>query len=130
MNEIHKFLAGLSLVESTAEVTRCGDAVLFLYTTHLHAHMACLDNNHHTQGLQGLLDALFDLQRHTLLHLQAMAVDIDYAGYLGESGDVTVGDVCHVYLAVEGQHVVFTKREEINVFDDDHLAGHPCRSLV
>ena len=109
------------MVEGSAEVAGGGDAVLFFHATHLHAHVTGFDNNHDTQGFQGLLDGFLDLKGHALLHLQAMTVDVDYTGYLGESGDVAVGDVGHVYLTIEGQHVVFAEREEVDVLNDDHL---------
>ena len=34
---------------------------------------------------------------------------------------VTVRNVRHVHLAVEGQHVVLAHREEVDVFHDHHL---------
>ena len=83
--------------------------------------MAGFDDDHHAQGLERLLDAVFDLLRHTLLHLKAVGVDIDYAGYLRQSGDVAVRDVGHVGLAVEGQHVVLAEGEKVDILDDDHL---------
>jgi hypothetical protein len=82
VNQVHKLLTGLSLVEGTTEVAGGGDAVLFLYATHLHTHVACLYDDHHAEGMEGLFDALLDLQRHAFLHLQTVTVDVDYAGYL------------------------------------------------
>ena len=81
MNQVHKLLTGFCLVEGTTEVASSGDTVLFLYTTHLHTHVTCLDDDHHAQWMEGLFDTLLDLQRHALLHLQTMTVDVDYTGY-------------------------------------------------
>ena len=83
--------------------------------------MTGFDHYHHAQGLECLLDAFLDLKRHALLHLQTVAVDIDYAGNFREPRDVAVGDIGHMHLAVKGYHVVFAEREEIDVFDDNHL---------
>ena len=35
--QVHELLAGLCLIESTAEIGRCCNRVLFLHATHLHA---------------------------------------------------------------------------------------------
>ena len=102
-------MPGLGLVEGTAEVTGSGDGVLFLDATHLHAHVTGLDNHHHPQGLECLLDAVLDLLGHTLLNLQTVGIDINYTCDLRQAGNVTVGDIGYVSLAVEGQHVVFTE---------------------
>ena len=50
-----------------------------------------------------------------------MAEDVDHAGNLAQTRDITVGNVGHMHLAVEGQHVVLAHREEVNVLHDDHL---------
>ena len=71
--------------------------------------------------MQCLLDALLDLQRHTFLNLQAMGKDVHHTGNLRESRDVAVGNVCHMSLSVERQHVVFAEREKVDVLDNDHL---------
>ena len=121
VQQVHELLTGLGLVEGSTELAGGGDAVLFLHTAHLHAHVACFDHNHHSEGVEGLLDALLDLERHALLDLQAVGIYVDNAGYLAEPGDVSVGNVGHMSLAVEGQHVVFAEGEEVDVLDDDHL---------
>ena len=94
---------------------------MLLHTAHLHTHVSSLNNYHHTQRFECLLDTFFDLECHTLLYLESVAVNIHHTGYLGESCDVAVGDIGHVYLAVEGNHVVFAEREEVDVLNDDHL---------
>ena len=45
--EVHKLLTGLSLIKGTAEVACCSNAILFLHTAHLHAHVFGLDHHHH-----------------------------------------------------------------------------------
>lgn len=82
MNEVHEFLPGLRLIEGTREVAGGSNTVLSLHATHLHAHMAGLDNHHYAEGFECLLNALLDLERHPFLYLQTMAVDIDHTGYL------------------------------------------------
>ena len=96
----------LSLVESAAEVTRGSDGGLFLHSSHLHAHVLCLDHDHHTERMEGVLYAVLYLLRQTLLHLKSMTVDINHPCYLREACDVSVRYVCHMHLAVERQHVM------------------------
>ena len=121
-NESEELFAGLGLVEGTAEVAGRGDAALLLHAAHLHAHVLCLDDDHDAERLKGFLDALAYLLRHALLYLQAVGEAIYHAGYLAQSGHMSVGDVGHVHFAVEGQHVVFAEGIEIDVPHDDHLA--------
>ena len=71
--------------------------------------------------MERVLYTVFYLLGEPLLYLQAVAVDVDHACHFGESGDVAVGDVGHMSLAVEGNHVVLAHREEVDVFDNDHL---------
>ena len=51
MQKIHKLLACFCLVEGTAELTGRRDAILFLYATHLHTHVAGFNDNHHAEGV-------------------------------------------------------------------------------
>ena len=92
--------------------------------------MLGLYDYHHTLRLEGFLYAVLDLLCEALLHLKTMAVDVHHAGYLAQSCDVSVGDVCHVSLAVEWQHVVFAHREEVNVLDDNHLVVFLSKKCV
>ena len=127
--EVHEFLPGVERVEYTTIVACCRDAVLLFHTSHLHAHMLGFYDYHHALRFEGFLYAVLDLLCEALLHLKTMAVDVHHAGYLAQSCDVSVGDVCHVSLAIEWQHVVFAHREEVDVLDDDHLVvflGKEC----
>ena len=84
--------------------------------------MLSFDNHHYAKRLEGFLDAVAYLLRHAFLYLETVREAIHYAGYLAQACYLSVGDVCHVYLAIEGQHVVFAKGIEIDVSHDDHLA--------
>ena len=94
----------------------------FLHSTHLHTEVLGFDNDHHSKRVEGVLDAVFDLRGHTLLHLQTAGEDVHYTGYLAQARDFTVRDICHMGFAEERQHVVLTEGIEINVFDYHHLA--------
>ena len=109
MYKVHEFLSRLGLVKGAAEVAGGGDGVLLLDTSHLHAHMLGLYHDHHTKRLQGVLDTVLDLLCHALLHLQTVGIDIHHACYLRKTGDVAVGDICHMCLAIEGQHVMLAE---------------------
>ena len=78
LDQIHKLLARLSLLEKACEIRGSRQGILFLHATHLHTHMLRLDHDHHAQRVQGPLDAILDLHRHTLLFLEAAGEDIHY----------------------------------------------------
>ena len=80
-----------------------GNGVLFSTPAHLHAHVFGFHNNHNPQRIQRLLNTLFYLESHTFLHLQAVRENIHYAGYLAQSGNVAVRNICHMCLSVEGK---------------------------
>ena len=101
MYEVHEFLSCLCLFEGSAEVTCRSDGVLFLHTSHLHAHVFCLHDDDDPLWMKSLVDAVLYLLRHSLLHLQAMAEDIHDTCYLAQSCDVAVRYVGYMHLAVE-----------------------------
>ena len=78
----HEFLPGGEVIEHTAEVARGGDGVLFLHTSHLHAHVFGLDYDHDALRFERLLNAVLDLLGQSFLHLKAMTEDVYHAGYL------------------------------------------------
>ena len=57
------------VVEGSDVVHGNGVGILFGYTSHLHAEVACLYNDHHTKRVEGFLDAFGYLFGHTLLNL-------------------------------------------------------------
>ncbi len=121
-DEGHELLARAVVGEEDArEGRRGGGRLLLLDAAHAHAHVAGFDDHGHAHGLERFLDAVADLHRQPLLHLQAPGETLDYAGDLRESGDAPVGDVGHVGLAVERQHVVLAERVELDVLDQHHL---------
>ena len=71
--------------------------------------MTSLYDNHDTQWTKGLLDTFLDLERHTLLYLQAVRVDVYHTGYLGKTSDIAIGDISDMHLPIERYHVVFAK---------------------
>ena len=119
--KVHEFLPGLGLVKRTAEVAGRRNAVLLFHPAHLHAHVLSLNDDHNTEWMKGLLDAFLDLQCHALLHLQAVAIDIDDTGNLGKPRDIAIWDISHMDFAIERQHVVLAKRKEVYILNDDHL---------
>ena len=80
--------------------------------------------------MECLLYALANLLCQSFLHLQPMAVDVNDAGNLAQSRDVTVGNIGHMCLPIERYHVVFAEREEINVLHDHHLVVFLCKQRI
>ena len=68
-----------------------------------------------------MLYAIFYLTCHAFLYLQAMGKDVYDPRYLAQTGNITIGDVGHVGLAIERQDMMLAKREEIDVLYNDHL---------
>lgn len=59
MDEVHELLTGLCLFEGTAEIAGCGDGVLLLHASHLHAHVFSLNHHDYALWMQSLVDAVF-----------------------------------------------------------------------
>ena len=78
MQQVHELLACLCLVEGAAEVARGGDGCLLLHPAHLHAHVFCLYHYHHSEWMEGVLDAVLYLLCQTLLYLKSMTVDVNH----------------------------------------------------
>ena len=112
LDKVHKLLPRLCLIESTGEIGSCGDGILFLYASHLHAHVLGLDHHHYTQRIERLLNAFLNLQRHALLHLKPVREDVYHTGNLAQPRDVAVRNISHVRFAIERQHVVLAQGEE------------------
>ena len=75
------------------------------------------------RGSSTLSHRVGDLRRHALLHLQPVGEGVDQTGQLRQPGDpaVVTGNVAHVGLAHEGDHVVLAQRGEGDVAHEDHL---------
>ena len=59
--QTHKLLSNLCRFEDTAVCACRGDAVLLLYTAHLHAHVFSLNHHHYALRLKCIVDTIFDL---------------------------------------------------------------------
>ena len=79
------------------------------------------DDYGHAQRVQGILDAVSDLFRKTLLDLQPAGIGFHDAGDFAQAGNLSLGDICHMRFADEGEHMVLAEGEEFDVLDDDHV---------
>lgn len=115
VDEIHKFLTSLGLLESSREIACHGYRTHLLHTAHLHTHVLGLYHHHHAKRMESLLDALAYLLGESLLHLKTMGEDVNNTCYLAKTSDITIGDISHMCLAIERKHVVLAKREHVDV---------------
>src|ERR1700733_5159654 len=83
--------------------------------------MPGFDHDAHALGLNRILDGIYNLARETLLHLQAPRENFDEPWNLAQPDHLAVGDIRHVNLAEEWQHVVLAQREHFYVLHDHHL---------
>ena len=81
-DEAEEFIAGFEVSEGTCEVGSGSEGMGFLDTTHLHAEVFGFDNNHYSEGVERVLNAVFYLRGHALLHLQTASEDIHHASDL------------------------------------------------
>ncbi len=95
--------------------------MLLLDAAHHHAQVLRLDHHRHAQRLERLLDAVADLDRQPLLHLQPARIGIDHARDLRQADDLAVRNVGDVRLAEKRQHVMLAQRIDLDVLDDHHL---------
>lgn len=109
------------LLEAASSTAGDGVAAGLTDATHDHAHVSRLSDDAHALGLQHLHDGLGHLASETLLHLQSTCEHLDDADELGEAEDLAVRDVADVDLAHEGDHVVLTHGEKVNVTNNDHF---------
>ena len=80
--QTHKLLSNLCRFEDTTVCTCRGDAVLFLYAAHLHAHVFGLDHDHDALRFERLLNAVLDLLGQSFLHLKTVTEDVYHASHL------------------------------------------------
>src|SRR5205823_10722071 len=77
-----------------------------LHATHLHAKVASLGHHADATRFQRGVERLCHLPGQLLLDLQAAREDLDQARDLAQAHDLPFGQIAHVDLAEEGQHVV------------------------
>ena len=83
--------------------------------------MLGFDDDRNTKRAQGFLKGIANLRGEAFLHLQSSCTDVDDACDLRQPRDVSVGNIGHMCLAIERNHVVFTEAVHLDVFDDHHL---------
>src|SRR5690348_8536047 len=83
--------------------------------------MLGFDYDAHAERAYRLLHGFGDLDRHTLLHLQATGEHVCYPCKLGEADDLTIRNVGDVRVPEKGEQVMFAHREELDVATDDHI---------
>jgi hypothetical protein len=88
---------------------------------HLHAQVLGFDDDRHAAGLKRFLNAVADLFRQPLLHLQPPCKRVHHPWNLAQPHDVPVRNVSHVRLPKKREHVVLAKRIQFNVADANHL---------
>lgn len=110
-------------MELTAKRTGDGVTLLFFYSAHHHAEVEGFDDHSDPLGLQDLHHAISDLSRETFLDLQPAGEGIDDPRNFGKSDDFAFRNIGDVRLSVKRQKVMLAHRENLDVPDDDHLAG-------
>ena len=71
--------------------------------------------------LNRFLNCLRNLHGQTLLHLQTTGKHFHQARDLAQTDHFALGNVGHVHLAEEWQHVMLAKAEHFDVLHDHHL---------
>lgn len=85
--------------------------------------MLGFNNNANAESTSDLFNGIGDLGGEVFLYLQAPGVHIDNASNFRQANDFAVGNIGNVTNTDKGQQVVLTQGVELNVFDDNHLAG-------
>ncbi len=83
--------------------------------------MLGFDHHRNTSGAGDFLNGFGDLAGQVFLDLQPAGEHVDDPRDLRQAQYAPGGDVCHMGLADEGQHVVLAQRVQLDVLDDDHL---------
>ena len=121
--QAHELASCAFVLEKTARKRRSrGNGVLFLYPADLHAHVGCLDYNTYTKRVQGILDAVTDLDGKALLHLKTACIALHDTCNLAQTGNVAVRNVSDMGFAVEWQQMMFAHGIQLDVLDHYHLA--------
>jgi hypothetical protein len=98
-------------------------------TAHHHAQVLGFDDHSYPKRAQCFLKSIANLCGEPLLHLQSTCADVNDARNLRQPRDIAVGNIGHVCLAIERDHVVLTQAVHLDVFDDHHLLhllGEDC----
>ena len=83
--------------------------------------MASLDDHAHALRFDRFVNGVGNLTCEPLLYLQPPREDLDQAGNLAQPDYLSFGNISHMHLAEEGQHVMLAEREDLDVLDDHHL---------
>src|SRR5437868_766616 len=122
INQGQEFSSGLLLVAEAAQHGRCDcGGVLLLHASHHHAEVAGFDDHTYALGLDRFLNGFRNLCGQALLNLEAARKNFDEAWNFAKADNFAVGNVRHVYLAEEGQHVMLAQAEYLDIFDDHHF---------
>src|SRR6202140_1765757 len=107
LDQAHKLGPRLRVsLEDAQDAAGKDAAVLLLDAAHLHAEVIGLDDDADADRFHVFLQALRDLPRHPLLHLEAPAVQLDQARQLAQADQPAPRDLADVHPAEEGQQVV------------------------
>ena len=121
-DELQELIPCLVALQEDSGEGRCGgNGIGLLYSAHGHAGVHSLDDHSHAQRIQGFLQAVTNLLREALLHLQAAGIGLNHTGHLAQAGNLTLGDISDMSFADKGQHVMLAKGEKFNVLHDDHV---------
>src|SRR5260370_31382041 len=111
LNQAHELGARLGISLEDAQHTAGEDAAVLLFDApHLHAQVVGLDDDADADRLEEFLQALGDLPRHPLLHLETPAVKLDQAWQLAEADQPPLPAVADMHPAEERQQVMLSKR--------------------
>ena len=120
LDQIHKLLARLSLLEKACEIRGSRQGILFLHATHLHAEVFGSACHYDAFGGYGGRHGAADLCGEVFLHLKPACKSINYSRQFAQTHNFAVGDIANGNSAEEGQDVVFAQRVELNVAHNDH----------
>ena len=83
--------------------------------------MGSLNDDSNPERLKSILDTVTDLSGKPLLNLKATCKSLHDTGNLAQTGDGTVGNICHVRLSDKRHYMMFTGRIQFDILDKDHL---------
>jgi len=122
MQKIEEFVASIQVVfEAAQHRTGNRDGILFFNSSHDHAQMLRFDDNSDALGADLVVDGVGDLHGETFLHLEPPCKHVHEPWNLAQANDFPIGNVCHMTLAEEREHVVFAKAENLDILHDHHF---------